>query len=67
MMEGTSVGSYTFYTANYTGLGDLAYASKIDVISGSDSSALTDDFNAASDLAAACQAFQYTPNTYVHY
>ncbi|XDG01963.1 hypothetical protein ABKA04_001578 [Annulohypoxylon sp. FPYF3050] len=38
MTEGDCVGAYTFYTANYTGLGDLAYASKIDVISGSEAS-----------------------------
>ncbi|XXH00329.1 60S ribosomal protein L4B [Hypoxylon texense] len=63
MTEGTCVGGYTFYTTNYTGLGDLAYASKIDVISGSDSSALKDDFNAASELAATCQPFQNPPSS----
>ncbi|KAI1452917.1 heme peroxidase [Annulohypoxylon moriforme] len=61
MEEGDCVGAYTFYTANYTGLGDLAYASKIDVISGSDASALTDDFNAVSDFGGTCQAFQNPP------
>ncbi|KAI2623343.1 heme peroxidase [Hypoxylon sp. NC1633] len=63
MLEGTCVGDYTFYTANYTGLGDLAYASKIDVISGSGSSALTDDFNAASDLGGTCQTFPNPPSS----
>ncbi|KAI0167128.1 heme peroxidase [Hypoxylon sp. FL1284] len=63
MTEGTCVGGYTFYTANYTDLGDLAYASKIDVISGSGSSALKDDFNAASDLAATCRTFQDPPSS----
>ncbi|KAI1763016.1 heme peroxidase [Hypoxylon sp. FL1150] len=63
MTEGTCVGGYTFYTANFTGIGDLDYASKIDIISGSDSSALTDDFNAASDLAATCLPFQNPPSS----
>ncbi|KAI0379894.1 heme peroxidase [Hypomontagnella monticulosa] len=63
MTEGTCVGAYTFYTANYTGLGDLGYASKIDVISGSGSSALRDDFNAASDLGGTCQNFQTPPSS----
>ncbi|KAI1099860.1 heme peroxidase [Jackrogersella minutella] len=63
MAEGDCVGSYTFYTADYAGLGDLAYASKIDVISGSGTSALADDFNAASDLGATCQAFQTPPSS----
>ncbi|KAI2608412.1 heme peroxidase [Hypoxylon fragiforme] len=63
MTEGTCVGSHTFYTANYTNLGDLAYTSKIDLISGSESSALRDDFNAASDLGAACQPFQNPPSS----
>ncbi|KAI1663060.1 heme peroxidase [Daldinia decipiens] len=63
MTEGTCVGSYTFYTADFTGLGDLAYASKIDVISGSDSSSATDDFNAASELEATCKPFQTPPTS----
>ncbi|KAI0119166.1 heme peroxidase [Daldinia grandis] len=63
MTEGTCVGLYTFYTADFTGLGDLAYASKIDVISGSDSSSVTDDFNAASDLEATCKPFQNPPTS----
>ncbi|KAI0129344.1 heme peroxidase [Hypoxylon sp. NC0597] len=63
MTEATCVGSYTLYTANYTGLGDLAYASKIDVISGSGTTALIDDFNAASDLAGTCQTFQGPPSS----
>ncbi|KAF3065112.1 Ubiquitin-like-specific protease 2 [Daldinia childiae] len=63
MTEGTCVGSYTFYTADFTGLGDLAYASKIDVISGSDSSSVVDDFNAASELEATCKPFQTPPTS----
>ncbi|KAI1647215.1 heme peroxidase [Daldinia loculata] len=63
MTEGTCVGSYTFYTADFTGLGDLAYASKIDVISGSDSSSITDAFNAASELEATCKPFQNPPTS----
>ncbi|KAI8965723.1 heme peroxidase [Daldinia sp. FL1419] len=62
MTESTCVGPYTLYTATYAGLGDLAYASKIDVISGSGSSYLVDDFNAASELEATCQPFP-TPST----
>ncbi|KAI0840268.1 heme peroxidase [Hypoxylon sp. FL0890] len=63
MTEATCVGLYTFYTANVTRLGDLAYASKVDVISGSGTSALADDFNAASELAATCQTFQDPPSS----
>ncbi|KAI1468417.1 heme peroxidase [Daldinia caldariorum] len=63
MTNSTCIGSYTLYTATYTGLGDLAYASKIDVISGSDSSALVDGFNAASELEATCRSFQNPPTS----
>ncbi|OTB05861.1 hypothetical protein M426DRAFT_56415 [Hypoxylon sp. CI-4A] len=63
MIEETCVGSYTFYTANYTDLGDLAYASKIDIVSGSGSSALKDDFNAASNLGGTCRPFQNPPSS----
>ncbi|KAL7625666.1 hypothetical protein AAE478_004887 [Parahypoxylon ruwenzoriense] len=63
MTEGICVGSYTFYTANYTNLGDLAYATKIDVISGSGASALRDDFNDASELGGTCQSFQSPPSS----
>lgn len=58
---GDCVGAYTFYTAQYTVPGDLAYASKIDVISGSDTSTLNDAFNSAADLGGSCQAFQNPP------
>ncbi|KAI1342660.1 heme peroxidase [Xylariaceae sp. FL0016] len=57
MTAGQSVGDYTFYTANYANLGSLDYATKIDVVSGSGSSALKDDFNAASSLGGTCQPF----------
>ncbi|KAI0005187.1 heme peroxidase [Xylariaceae sp. FL0662B] len=63
MTEGTCVGPYTFYTATYSGLGDIGYASKVDVISGSDSSALKDDFNAVSEFAATCKTFQNPPSS----
>ncbi|KAI5862768.1 heme peroxidase [Durotheca rogersii] len=63
MTEGTCVGSYTFYTATYAGLGELAYASRIGVTSGSGSSALSDDFNAASELAGTCRSFQDPPSS----
>ncbi|KAI1438727.1 heme peroxidase [Xylaria sp. CBS 124048] len=53
---------YTFYSARYSGLGDLAHATKIDVVSGSGAAASRDDFKAASDVAATCPAFDYPPN-----
>ncbi len=55
------VGAYTFYKAQYTIPGDLAYASRIDVISGSDISGLSDAFNSAGDLGGSCQTFQNPP------
>lgn len=61
MTKDACVGTYTFYKAQYTIPGDLAYASKIDVISGSDTSALIDAFNSASDLGGSCQTFQNPP------
>ncbi|KAI1328804.1 heme peroxidase [Xylariaceae sp. FL0255] len=61
MTKGDCMGSYTFYMAEFSGLGSLAYAAKIDVISGSGASALTDDFNAASNLGGSCMAFQNPP------
>ncbi|KAI8630141.1 heme peroxidase [Xylariaceae sp. FL1651] len=63
MTKGDCVGAYTFYTAAFTGLGDLDYATKIDVISGSGATAQRDDFNAASELAATCVAFNNPPSS----
>ncbi|KAI1259995.1 heme peroxidase [Xylariaceae sp. FL1019] len=57
MEQGDCVGAYTFYTASYDGLGDLDYATKFDVISGNGTEALSDDFNAASDLGGTCEDF----------
>ncbi|KAI2623449.1 heme peroxidase [Xylaria nigripes] len=61
MTKGTCTGLYTFYTATYENLGDLDYATKIDVISGSGQSISRDDFKAASELGATCISFDY-PN-----
>jgi hypothetical protein len=61
MVKGDCVGSYTFYTATYEGLGGLGYATKIDVVSGSGASARRDDFKAASDLGGTCIAFGTPP------
>lgn len=55
------VGAYTFYKAQFTIPGDLAYASRIDVMSGDGTAALLDDFNAAGELGGSCQAFQNPP------
>ncbi|KAI1827931.1 heme peroxidase [Xylaria intraflava] len=63
MVKGACVGLYTFYTATYQDLGDLAYATKIDVISGSGESASRDDFKAASDIGATCIPFDYPQNS----
>ena len=61
MTEQDCVGAYTLYKAQFTIPGDLAYASRIDVISGSGSSALRDDFNSAGELGGSCQTFQNPP------
>lgn len=61
MVKGDCVGSYTFYTATFEGLGDLAYATKIDVVSGSGALALRDDFKAASSLGGTCTEFDLPP------
>ncbi|KAI0157533.1 heme peroxidase [Xylariaceae sp. FL1272] len=57
MEQGDCIGTYTFYTASYDGLGDLDYATKFDVISGNGTTASRDDFNAASDLGGTCMDF----------
>ncbi|KAI1170310.1 heme peroxidase [Nemania sp. FL0916] len=61
MTKGDCVGSYTFYTATYEGLGDLDYATKIDVVTGTGESASRDAFKAASDLGANCMPFNAPP------
>ncbi|RYP09040.1 hypothetical protein DL764_001536 [Monosporascus ibericus] len=58
MTKGNCVGAYTFYNVQYTIPGDLAYASRIDVVSGSGDSALSDAFNSAGELGGTCQTFQ---------
>jgi hypothetical protein len=61
MTKGDCVGLYTFYTGTYEGLGDLDYATKIDVITGTGESASRDDFKAASGLGATCATFNAPP------
>lgn len=61
MKKGTCVGLYTFYTATYESLGDLDYATKIDVVTGTGASASRDAFKAASELGATCAEFQAPP------
>ncbi|KAI0205412.1 heme peroxidase [Astrocystis sublimbata] len=55
------VGLYTLYSAVYEGLGDLAYATKVDVVTGAGTSAAQDTFKAASDFGAKCIDFQAPP------
>ncbi|KAK0615933.1 heme peroxidase [Bombardia bombarda] len=57
MTKGDCVGAYTFYTANYTITGGRSYNAKLSVTAGSGTSAVTDDFNNASDLAGTCIPF----------
>ncbi|KAI1754591.1 hypothetical protein F4782DRAFT_37229 [Xylaria castorea] len=63
MKKGTCVGLYTLYTATYEGIGDLDYATKIDVVTGTGASASQDAFKAASGLGATCVAFQAPPDS----
>lgn len=57
MVEGACVGPYTFYTASYTITGGISHAARLDVTSGSGTSAASDTFNLASDLAGTCLEF----------
>ncbi|KAL1870843.1 hypothetical protein Daus18300_004931 [Diaporthe australafricana] len=57
MVEGACVGPYTFYTASYTIAGGLSHAARLDVTSGSGTSAASSTFNLASDLAGTCLEF----------
>lgn len=57
MAQGDCVGEYTFYSATYTIPGGLSHAAKLDITSGSGTSAVSDSFNAASDLAGTCVVF----------
>ncbi|RYP59435.1 hypothetical protein DL769_008523 [Monosporascus sp. CRB-8-3] len=61
MTKGNCVGAYTFYNVQHTIPGDLAYASRIDMVSGSGDSALSDAFNSAGELGGTCQPFQNPP------
>ncbi|KAI0471086.1 heme peroxidase [Xylariaceae sp. FL0804] len=61
MTKTVCVGSYTFYTAQFNGLGSLDYTARIDVISGSGASAPRDDFNSAAALGGTCYGFQNPP------
>lgn len=54
---GACVGPYTFYTASYTIPGGMSHAARLDVTSGSGTSAASDTFNLASDLAGTCLEF----------
>lgn len=57
MVAGTCVGPYTFYTASYTIPGGLSHAARLDITSGSGTSAVSNTFNLASDLAGTCLDF----------
>ncbi|KAK7712010.1 hypothetical protein SLS64_005281 [Diaporthe eres] len=57
MVQGACVGPYTFYTASYTIPGGMSHAARLDVTSGSGTSAASDTFNLASDLAGTCLEF----------
>lgn len=54
---GACAGPYTFYTASYTIPGGMSHAARLDVTSGSGTSAASDTFNLASDLAGTCLEF----------
>lgn len=57
MTAGTCVGSYTFYNASFSIPGGMSYNARIDITSGTGSSAITDGFNAASEFAGSCESF----------
>ncbi|KAI1352516.1 heme peroxidase [Xylaria sp. FL0043] len=61
MTKGDCVGVYTFYTGTYEGLGELDYATKIDVVTGTGASSSRDAFKAASGLGAMCATFDAPP------
>ncbi|KAH9910074.1 heme peroxidase [Xylariomycetidae sp. FL2044] len=61
MNQGDCVGPYTLYTANFTGLGDLDYETRFDLVSGNDNTASVDDFKAASGLGGTCYGFSGPP------
>lgn len=54
---GACAGPYTFYTASYPIPGGMSHAARLDVTSGSGTSAASDAFNLASDLAGTCLEF----------
>ncbi|KAK8066380.1 hypothetical protein PG997_013127 [Apiospora hydei] len=57
MTQGDCVGLYTFYTASYNITGGMAGTAKIDVTSGSGSTAIADTFNNGFELGANCRPF----------
>ncbi|KAK7953959.1 WSC domain containing protein [Apiospora saccharicola] len=57
MVKGDCVGLYTFYTASYNITGGMADTAKIDVTSGSGSTAVADTFNNGFELGAKCMPF----------
>ncbi|KAK5627200.1 hypothetical protein RRF57_002915 [Xylaria bambusicola] len=61
MTKGDCVGLYTLFTGTYEGLGDLDYATKFDVVTGTGETASQDAFKAASSLGARCAAFDAPP------
>ena len=57
MTKGACAGAYTFYTADYSIPGGLSYNARFSVTAGSETSAISDSFNRASDLTGTCQPF----------
>jgi hypothetical protein len=57
MTKGSCVGQYTFYSASYSIPGGLSYNAKLDIVSGSGAHAVSDSFNAASELGGTCGSF----------
>lgn len=57
MVAGVCVGPYTFYSASYTIPGGRSHAARLDITSGSGTSAASNTFNLASELAGTCLDF----------
>ncbi|POS79507.1 hypothetical protein DHEL01_v202090 [Diaporthe helianthi] len=57
MVAGACVGPYTFYSASYAIPGGRSYAARLDITSGSGTSAASNTFNLASELAGTCLDF----------
>ncbi|KAK9426512.1 putative WSC domain-containing protein [Seiridium unicorne] len=64
MTKGICVGPYTFYTASYQ-IPDasLSYSAKIDVVSGTGSGVMKDDFITGTDLGGSCDSFSAPPTS----